>query len=111
MNEQVTQYIAAADEKHQPILQNLRKLILEVIKNVNEEFKWSRPVYAITKDFCYLKTTKKHVTLGFFEFEKIQTNKHLLEGTGKSMRHIKLSNLQELAELEITKMLQEAIAP
>ena len=86
----------------------LRKLVLST-KNATEDFKWSRPVYAVEKDFCYFKTTKKHVTLGFFEFDKIKTNKHLIEGTGKSMRHIKLSNVQEIKDFKIKAMLKEVL--
>jgi len=109
MNKEVTTYIENAEESQQKILADLRKLILSVDPNTNEQYKWSRPVYSIEKDFCYLKTTKKHVTLGFFEFDKISTNKHLIEGTGKSMRHVRLSNVNEIKEFQIKKMLNEVL--
>jgi len=109
MNKEVTTYIENAEESQQKILADLRKLILSVDPNTNEQYKWSRPVYSIEKDFCYLKTTKKHVTLGFFEFDKISTNKHLIEGTGKSMRHVKLSSVNEIKEFQIKKMLNEVL--
>ncbi len=109
MNEKVTQYIENSIESQQSILIELRNLIHSLTPNVSEQYKWSRPVYAIDKDFCYLKTTKKHVTLGFFEFEKIETNKHLIEGSGKSMRHIKLSDVGEIEQLNIARMIQEVL--
>lgn len=109
MNKEVTTYIESAAENHQPILAELRKLILSTAPNAKEQFKWSRPVYGLEKDFCYIKTTKKQVTLGFFEFDKIKTNKKLIEGTGKSMRHIKLNKRAEIKEFRIKEMIKEVL--
>ncbi len=109
MNKEVTRYIDSSSESHREILVALRKLIFSTVPNVSEQFKWSRPVYASDKDFCYIKTTKKHITLGFFEFDKIVTNKNLIEGTGKSMRHIKLNRIEEIEGLQITQMIQETM--
>ena len=109
MIQEVKSYIEKSAENHQELLNELRKLIFIVAPNTNEQFKWSRPVYAIEKDFCYLKASKKHVTLGFFEFEKIKTNKHLIEGTGKSMRHVKLDHVKEIDEFQIKNMIEEVL--
>lgn len=109
MDKEVTKYIESAVENQQEILTDLRKLILSIAPNANEQFKWSRPVYGIEKDFCYLKTNKKNVTLGFFEFDKITTNKHLIEGTGKSMRHVKLTNIKEVNDFQLKNMIEEVL--
>lgn len=109
MNEEVSNFIENSAEDFQGLLIALRKLILSVAPNVQEQYKWSRPVYALEKDFCYLKTSKKNVTLGFFEFDKIETNKHLIEGSGKSMRHVKLSKVTDIEEFKIEEMLKEVI--
>jgi hypothetical protein len=109
MNQEVTKYIEKAIEPHQGLLLELRKRIMSIVPDATEQFKWSRPVYGLEKDFCYLQTTKKHVTLGFFEFDKIKTNKNLIEGTGKSMRHIKLSSIDDIHAFQIEKMLEEVL--
>ena len=109
MNQEVTTYIEKSAENHQEIMTKLRELILSVGPNVKEQFKWSRPVYAMEKDFCYLKATKKHVTIGFFEFDKIETNKQLIEGTGKSMRHVRINSPQEIDDFQIKNMLEEVL--
>lgn len=109
MNKEVSTYIEETEETHKSILVALRKLILSVAPKAEEQFKWSRPVYALEKDFCYLKTTKKHVTLGFFDFNKIKTNKELIEGTGQSMRHVKLSDVSEIKSFKIKEMLKEVL--
>lgn len=109
MNQAINQYIETASEDHQSILQELRKLILTIAPESEEQFKWKRPVYRLEKDFCYLAATKKHVTLGFFEFDKITTNKNLLEGTGKSMRHIKIQNTKDIYDFNVKQMLEEVL--
>jgi len=109
MNQEVTRYIKDTENNHQKILTKLRKLILSVAPKVNEQYKWSRPVYGLEKDFCYLQNTKKHVTFGFHEYDKISTNTHLIEGTGKSMRHIKLTKVEDIDEFQIKQIIQELL--
>ncbi len=109
MNTEVTSYIENSAESNRKILTELRALLFSVEPNVNEQFKWSRPVYALGKDFCYLQTSKKNVTLGFFEFKKVKTNKHIIKGTGKSMRHIKLNQPEDIITFDVRKMIQEVL--
>ena len=90
---EVTDYIDKASSEQKQVLNTLRELIGKAIPEVAENFKWSRPVYATQKDFCYLQFNKKHVNLGFFEFDKIEDPNNLLEGTGKEMRHVKNSKM------------------
>lgn len=109
MNSEVTNYIQNSAEEQVGILKDLRALVFSVVPNVNEQFKWGRPVYGLEKDFCYLATTKKHVTFGFFKFEKVITNKNLIEGTGKDMRHIKINKASQIVEYQLSKMIEEVL--
>jgi hypothetical protein len=58
MNEMVTDYINKAPDEQKRIMNIIRQLIHENVKKVQEEFKWSRPVFGKEKDFAYLKTAK-----------------------------------------------------
>lgn len=95
MHPQVTDYINTS-EKHKETLEALRQLVHDTVFGVTEEFKWSRPVFRSNKDFAYLKTAKAYVTLGFFQFNKLDDPKGLLEGTGKDMRHIKIKSVKDI---------------
>lgn len=97
-NEQVTDYIEQAPSPFNEIMQQLRALIHESVPDVAEEFKWSQPVFKSSKDFCYLKATKKHVNLGFMDVQKLSDPDGLLEGTGKSMRHVKVKTIADIHE-------------
>lgn len=91
------------------ILAKLRSLIHDSVDGVVESFKWSRPVFNKGKDFAYLKATKKSVTLGFFNFHKIDDMQGILEGTGKDMRHIKFSNIADINE-DMLRVWLQAVA-
>ncbi len=96
-NKQITEYINNLPKEQQEIMQAVRALIHQKVENVTEEFKWSRPVFKLEKDFAYLQANKNHVNLGFYkDFEKLKDPKGLLEGTGKTMRHIKLKTVADI---------------
>ncbi|HSI69080.1 MAG TPA: DUF1801 domain-containing protein [Gillisia sp.] len=98
MNKQVTDYINETSGEQKRILERVRELIKENVPNSTEEFKWSRPVFRSEKDFAYLKTSKKYITLGFFNYGKLRDADNRLEGTGKDMRHVKLTTLNDVDE-------------
>lgn len=104
MNEQVTEYINNAPQNQKEIMEILRKLIHENGRNVREEFKWSRPIFKSDKDFSYFQVNKNHLNFGFYNgVELLNDPDGILQGTGKTMRHIKLKstsdiNLKLLAE-------------
>ena len=62
--------------------------------------------------FAYVNAFKAHVNVGFFRGVEIADPEHLLEGTGKFMRHVKLrpeidvdaSALEKLIETAYTDM-------
>ena len=106
MNTEVTEYIENVTLEQREIMQILREIIHEAVPDVVEEFKWSRPIFKATKDFAYLKSNKSYVTLGFTKgFDKLNDPDNLLEGTGKTMRHIKLKSTTDIDRKLITEWL------
>jgi len=97
MNEQVTEYINKAPKEQKEIMEVIRTLIHQNVGKVTEEYKWSRPVFRSTTDFAYLQANKNHVNLGFYKgLEKLNDPEGILEGTGKTMRHIKLKSVSAI---------------
>jgi hypothetical protein len=107
VNQKVTNYIEGATEEQIVILETLRKLIHDTVTGVSEEIKWGFPVFATTKNFAYLRFAKKHITLGFYNIDKIQDPNHLLEGEGNTLKHIKIKNSSEIDGAVISKWLHE----
>lgn len=96
MDPAVTTYISQAPAPQDGILSALRMLLQDAVPGTSEAIKWGRPVFATTKDFAYLKSGKTYVTLGFYRADLLKDPKGLLEGTGKTMRHIKLRSLRDV---------------
>ena len=95
-NQEVTNYINNASEEQIKLLEILRQLIHESVSNISEAIKWGFPVFSNKKDFVYFRCSKKHITLGFYNFEKIEDFENLLEGTGNTLRHIKIKSKDDI---------------
>jgi len=109
MNEQVTKYISEAPGEQRKIMEKIRDIIHKEVPSVVENFKWSRPIFSSDADFAYFKTAKSYLTFGFFKFDKIKDDFHLLEGTGKDMRHIKIKKIDDLQPEIIRKWIQQIV--
>ena len=106
-NKKVTEYIERASDEQIIILEALRKLIHETVIDVSEEIKWNMPVFAKTKDFAYLRFAKKHITLGFYNIDKIKDPDNLLEGEGNTLKHIKIKNKDDIKQKIVSEWLKQ----
>jgi hypothetical protein len=91
---------------------HLRELIFATAPEVVEAIKWRRPCYGTKPGglICYLHATKTHVNLGFEKGASLPDPEHLLEGTGKNMRHIKLRPDHDIDDSVISALLRQALA-
>ena len=60
--------------------------------------------------FGYVNAFRAHVNVGFFRGAELADPERLLEGTGKLMRHVKLSPERELNAKALTKLIKTAYA-
>ena len=58
--------------------------------------------------FAYVNVFKAHVNVGFFRGAEIADPERLLEGTGKFMRHVKLSPERNIDAAALTKLIETA---
>lgn len=103
MNEEVTKYIEEQNSPQKEICQNLREIILKTFPSIKEEIKWGVPNYGNLYYFVALKT---HVNLGFSIKNLSADEIKLLEGTGKTMRHVKINTKKDINEEKIIKLLK-----
>lgn len=110
--EEVDQFIVNLPNDIQNITDALRKIILQSSPKLSEEFKWSMPNYTYNGFVCYLQTSKKHVNLGFHKGNELQNKdiNKLLQGTGKTMRHIRIKETEDIQIEAFTSLIQEAVA-
>ena len=60
--------------------------------------------------FGYVNAFTSHVNVGFFRGAEIADPRHLLEGTGKLMRHVKLTPECDVDATALTKLIKTAYA-
>jgi len=108
-NDKVSEYIDSSPEDQRKILEKLRKIIHQTIPETKEEIKWQMPVFSNQKIFTYLRRAKDDVAIGFYNIDKIDDPDQLLEGTGKTMRHIKVNRIEEINEDLIKRWIQSTI--
>ena len=103
MHTKVEDYINKQPTPQKEICLKLRELILNTT-GTQEEWKWGTPVYC--NDKIYIGAFKKQVNLGFKIEGLSEEDLSQLEGTGKTMRHIKIYSLDEMDEAKIVKFIK-----
>jgi hypothetical protein len=109
--EEVNQYISNLPEEIQEITNSLREIILNTSPELKEEYKWSMPNYSYKGLACYLQASKKHVNLGFQKGNELEDKDthNLLKGSGKTMRHIRLTKKEDIKPELFTSLIQAAM--
>src|SRR4030042_2383724 len=110
MDEKVNQYIKKQKSSQKEICQRLREIILTTFPEINEEMIVGVPCYGHTKeDPCgkyYIAALKDHVNLGFSLKGLSKKEQALFEGSGKTMKHIKVYSLKEIDEKKIINLMK-----
>jgi hypothetical protein len=65
--------------------------------------------YSAAAGVCSIAAAKGHVSLGFARGRELADPEKRLEGTGKEMRHVKITNTGEIDDA-VRKLLAEAFA-
>ena len=109
---EVDQYISNLPDDIQAMTDSLRGIILNASPELEEEYKWSMPNYSHNGLACYLQASKKHVNLGFQKGNELEEKDihNLLQGTGKTMRHIRIKKMEDIKPEVFTSLIQAAIA-
>ena len=97
-------YISKQFSPQKEILQQLRELILDTFPDANEEMKWGVPNFC--NSLFYIVALKDHVNLGFSIKGLSEQELAQFEGTGNTMRHIKIASLKDIDEPRIVKLLR-----
>lgn len=103
MAKEVDDYIEKQKSPQKEICQRLRQIILETFPEIKEEMKLGVPWY---EGKYYIVALKDHVNLGFSLKSLAKKETELFEGSGKTMKHIKIRSSDEINEEQITKLLR-----
>ena len=104
MDKAVDKYIEKQKSTQKEILKKIRKIFLKTIPGIKEEMKWGVVAFAGGK--FYIVALKERVHVGFAIKGLSKKEVSLLEGSGKTMRHIKIASLKDINEKKLTKLIK-----
>jgi len=104
-------YVVRKNPQLTNVAQELRRLVKQTLAGSRETINpWGIPTFDFFGPVCFLMIGKNHVTLGFTRGTSLTDPAGLLEGTGKNLRHVKLTDGAKLRDPNLRNMLVEAAA-
>jgi hypothetical protein len=106
----VEQFLKSYDPDVEEIAHGLRALVRRLVPDAEEKVHpgWKTVAYGRGKNFFAISPHKGWVNLQFHSGSSLLDPSDLLDGTGKSMRHVKLVKLCDVKKRALAKLIREA---
>jgi hypothetical protein len=95
--------------EHQETVKMLRRLMREMAPNANEVISHGIPAFKGIRILAVISPTKKDITLAFSRGAEFEDKYGLLQGVGKTSKHVKIKNLEEVNEAALRYYIKQAI--
>jgi hypothetical protein len=105
MEKQVDLYIEKQKSPQKEILQKVRKIFHDTLPHCEEKMAWGVPTFASGKFYVAAMKTRVHVGFAITGLSKDEIG--LFEGSGKTMRHIKIPTLESIDENRLVKLIKK----
>ena len=106
ISEKVKEYIDKQKSPQKEIILKVRKIFFKTIRNCEEDFDWG--VISLDQGRFYLVGLKDKVNVGFSIKGLSKEEINEFEGKGKTMRHIKISDMDGIDEKRLVKLIKLA---
>jgi hypothetical protein len=104
VDEQVGEYIERQQSPQREILLEVRRIFQEALPNCVEKKAWGVITFAGGK--FYLAAMKNRVHVGFAISGLSEDEVCLFEGSGKTMRHIKIPTLESIDRKRLVRLIR-----
>ncbi|MBN1384548.1 MAG: DUF1801 domain-containing protein [Elusimicrobia bacterium] len=104
MNKEVKKYIEKQKSPQKEILKKVRNIILKTLPGCDEKTAWGVVTFSGNK--FYIVALKDKVNVGFAIAGLSKKEAGLFEGSGKTMRHIKIHTLKDIDEKKLVKLIK-----
>ena len=106
----IDEYIENLPGWKRDVTEELREVVRNASRELTEEVKWGWPCYtADGKCICGFMAMKDTVNFVLYQGANLDDPSGLIEGTGKSMRHVKLRGLKDVRKPAFAKFIKESI--
>jgi len=104
MDKHVEEYIERQESPQTEILLKIREIFLKTLPNYKEIIAWGVVVFG--NDKFYIASMKNRVHVGFAINGLSKEEIRLFEGSGKTMRHIKIHSIDDIDEENLVELIQ-----
>ncbi len=104
MDKKVAEYFDKQKPEQKEICLALREILLGVYPEIKEEMRWGAAVYDGGR--YYLGVVKYGVNFGFAVGGLSKEEVGRFEGSGKTMRHIKINSPEEIKKEELIELIK-----
>ncbi|MBM3310906.1 MAG: DUF1801 domain-containing protein [Candidatus Aminicenantes bacterium] len=104
----VDQWVETLPPETKAIVKELRAVIRRAVPQARELIKYSWPWYYLSKPIAAIMVAGGHVNLELYRGAELKPAQIPLEGTGKSMRHLKIFKAAEVKKLPVADLIREA---
>ena len=88
--------VAALARQAKTVIQNVMPNVVEVVWLNQNIASYGVGPKKMSEQFCYIALFKARLNLGFYYGSDLPDPEKLLEGSGKNLRHIKISHPEQL---------------
>ncbi len=104
MDPKIADYINKQKSPQKEICLALRKILLKVFPKIKEEMEWGVPVYDGGR--YYIGAVRHGVNFGFAISGLNKEEVGRFEGSGKTMRQIKVESLKDIDEKKLAELIK-----
>ena len=104
MEKDVNEYIVKQKSPQKEILQEVRRIFHKTLPSCEEKMRWGVPTFAAGKFYIAAMKNRVHVGFAITGLNKDETS--LFEGSGKTMRHIKIPTLEDIDEKKLVNLIE-----
>jgi len=104
MDKQVNEYIEKQKSPQKEILQEVRKIFQKTLPSCEEKMAWGAVTFGGGKFYIAAMKNRVHVGFAITGLNKDEVN--MFEGSGKTMRHIKIHSIKDIDEKKLVKLIK-----
>src|SRR5262245_27091266 len=110
MPDEVHTFLKSYPPEVQKLVLGARELVLRLVPQAEEKVHrpWKTIAYGLRKKFCAISPYGSWVNLHFHEGASLPDPTGLLEGTGKSARHVRVASRADLTRRALTALIRAA---
>ena len=87
----------------------VREVVRAIAPELRTERRWGHPWYVGNDLVCLVGTFSRHVGVEFWRGTSLRDPSHLLEGTGKNLRHVTLASVEDATSPAFLELLRDAV--